>query len=121
MQLSYVDESEFPLIPFKLSNETILLFPIVFNATAEIGTCSRLKKYLRKWISLDSATRDKSIQFLKDPKSVSDEDVVDKIPVEVFAVANVLKIIYYHRFQFLVNSGCAKILNCKECTFITKK
>nr|XP_034303387.1 uncharacterized protein LOC105348454 isoform X6 [Crassostrea gigas] len=60
----------------------------VFNATAEIGTCSRLKKYLRKWISLDSATRDKSIQFLKDPKSVSDEDVVDKIPVEVFAVAN---------------------------------
>lgn len=119
MQLSYVDESEFPLIP--LSNETILLLPIVFNATAEIGTCSRLKKYLRKWISLDSATRDKSIQFLKDPKSVSDEDVVDKIPVEVFAVANVLKIIYYHRFQFLVNSGCAIILNCKECTFITKK
>lgn len=79
-------------------SETTLLLFIVFNATAEIGTCSRLKKYLRKWISLDRATREKSIQFLKDPKSVSDEDVVDKIPVEVFAVANVTYIIYFHCF-----------------------
>ncbi|XP_078325016.1 uncharacterized protein LOC111123734 [Crassostrea virginica] len=59
----------------------------VFNATAEIGTCSRLAKYLRKWINTDSTTKAKSIQFLKNPQSVSDNDV-QRIPIEVFAVAN---------------------------------
>ncbi|XP_062581219.1 uncharacterized protein LOC134242870 isoform X3 [Saccostrea cucullata] len=59
----------------------------VFTASAEIGTCSRLAKYLRKWISLTAATQDKALQYLRDPKSVSDDDV-KRLPIEIFAIAN---------------------------------
>ncbi|XP_061164455.1 uncharacterized protein LOC133173486 [Saccostrea echinata] len=60
---------------------------MVFTATAEIGTCSRLAKYLRKWISLADSTKEKALQYLRDPKSVTDDDV-KRIPIEVFAIAN---------------------------------
>ncbi|XP_048777867.2 uncharacterized protein LOC125681718 isoform X2 [Ostrea edulis] len=59
----------------------------IFDATAEIGTCSRLAKYLRKWISMDNSTKEKSKQFLTNPTSVSDDEV-ERLPVEVFAVSN---------------------------------